>query len=97
MTTIKAALVVQSCPAGFVQKNIESTQSFIAEAAENAAKIVVFPEMNLTGYAISKDILSIAKPLSQEIMDSFTLLAHNLNITILTGLAEKAANGQIFA
>jgi predicted amidohydrolase len=97
MTIIKAALVVQNCPVGYIEKNIESTQSFIAEAVEKGARIIVFPEMNLTGYITGVDILSIAKPLSQEILEPFIQTAHKLHITILAGLAEKAANGRIFA
>jgi predicted amidohydrolase len=97
MTTIKAALVVQNCPTGLIEKNIESTKNFIEDAVKKGARIIVFPEMNLSGYTVGANILFVAKPLSQEILDTFIRLAHNLNISILIGLAEKAANAQIFA
>ena len=97
MNTIKAALVIQNCPSGYIENNIKAAQDFIEEAVEKGAEIVVFPEMNLSGYTTGPDILSIARPLSQEILAPFVQAAHNFNISILVGLAEKVADGRIFA
>ena len=97
MNKIKAALVVQNCPAGLIEQNIESTQKFIYLAVEKDAEIIVFPEMNLTGYATGADILSIARPLSGELLKPFINTANKLRITIMVGLVEKGQNGQIFA
>ena len=59
--------------------------------------IIIFPEMNLTGYVSGPDIQSICAPVTEEITAKFKSLATSLNITILIGLAEKSDANTIFA
>ena len=58
---MKAALIVQNSIAGDFKNNIASTLDFISKAFKKEAKIVVFPEMNLTGYVSGSDIFSICR------------------------------------
>jgi len=95
MTTIRAALVVQNCPVKNFKKNFASTLEVMKTAAARKADIVVFPEMNLTGYAAQDT--SLAQPLDPEWVDELSRAARQLGITILTGLAEQGANGRVFA
>lgn len=97
MKTIKAALIVQNCIAGNIKKNLESSLNFITFAAQKGAKIIVFPEMNLTGYVSGPDIISISKPINTDMTALFSSMAKNLKITILIGLAEKTPNNKIYA
>ncbi len=97
MTELKAALVIQNCIAGRFEQNIESSCSFIEKAAAKGAHLAVFPEMNLTGYVTGADICSIARPIDESLTRIFTTLAQSLNITILTGLAEKGQNKKVHA
>lgn len=97
MKPVKAALIVQNCIAGNFKKNLESSLYFISNAAQKGADIVVFPEMNLTGYVAGPDILSICKPISKDIATLFSNMAQNLNLTILVGLAEKTPDKKIYA
>ncbi|MCK5350452.1 MAG: amidohydrolase [Desulfobacula sp.] len=97
MKTIKAALIVQNCIAGNFKKNLESTLQFISSASEKSAKIIIFPEMNLTGYVSSPDITSICKPINDDLVDLFSTKAKDLKITILVGLAEKTTGKKIYA
>ena len=97
MKIIKAALIVQNCIAGNFKKNFESTLDFISTATQKGAKIIVFPEMNLTGYVAGSDITNICKPINEDMVSLFSDMAKDLKITILVGLAEKAPDKKIYA
>ena len=84
MKTIKVALIVQNCIAGNFEQNLESTLLFITKATQKGAKIIVFPEMNLTGYVAGPDITNIARPITQDNMVSvFSNLSKKFELTIL--------------
>jgi len=97
MNTIKAALVVQNSIAGNFKKNLTSTLSLISTAVQKKADFIVFPEMNLTGYTTGPDILSISKPLDDNLVKLFSDTAKKSNTTILIGLAEKTFDDKIYA
>jgi N-carbamoylputrescine amidase len=97
MMTIKAALIVQNCIAGKFKKNLESSCRFISAATQKGAKIIVFPEMNLTGYVAGPDIISICKPINKDMISLFSTMAKDMQITILIGLAEKTPGNKIYA
>jgi len=97
MTQIKAALVVQNCVAGNYTHNLESSRRFILSASRKGADIVVFPEMNLTGYVAGADIVSISRPVHKEMTDLFESMAKELNLTLLVGLAEQTSDKKIYA
>lgn len=97
MKIFKTALVVQNCIAGDFDKNMETCLGLIAEAVQKGANIIVFPEMNLTGYVAGPDILSIAKTLDKKTIKLFSNLAVRSKITVLVGLAEKKAPDHIYA
>ncbi len=97
MNTIKAALVVQNSIAGNFKKNLTSTLSLISAAVKKKAEFIVFPEMNLTGYTTGPDILSISKPLDDDLVKLFSDTAKKSNATILIGLAEKTFDDKIYA
>jgi len=97
MKTIKAALVVQNCIAGNFKKNLESSSHFISLASKKGAKIIIFPEMNLTGYVAGPGIMSICRPIDGDMVNLFSNMANDFKITILIGLAEKTPNNKIYA
>lgn len=90
MKKLNLALAVQNSIAGDFEKNFHSTLEFISRAAADRADIIVFPEMNLTGYTSGDQIRDIAIPMDSGLVNRFSDLAQDLGITILTGLAEKA-------
>jgi len=94
---MKAALIVQNSIAGDFNRNFNSTVDFIQRAGEKKAEIIVFPEMNLTGYVSGSDILSICRQVDKKIVQTFSHLSQQLDITILTGLAEKMPENSIYA
>lgn len=95
MTTIRAALVVQNSPVKTFRENIAATLETVDKAHSLKADIIVFPEMNLTGYAAAD--ASLAQPLASEWIEKFSKAASHLNLTILTGLAEQTRDGKIYA
>lgn len=97
MNTVKVALVIQNCTVGNYKKNLESTEKFIISASKQGAQLIVFPEMNLTGYVTGHDITTICKPVDEEITTLFSIRAKSLNATIMVGLAEKTTVEKIYA
>lgn len=97
MKLIKAALIVQNCIAGNFEGNLKSTLSFITAAIQKGAQIIVFPEMNLTGYVSGPDIKNICRSLNKDMVDLFSKKAEKYNITLLVGLAEEALDKRIYA
>ncbi|MCF6246546.1 MAG: amidohydrolase [Desulfobacula sp.] len=97
MTSIQTALIIQNCRAGFFEHNLAQTLDFISQSARSGAKIIVFPEGNLTGYVTGKEVLSISRALNGDIIKPLSRIAVDLKVTILTGLAEKTNQNEIFA
>ena len=97
-TTI--ALVVQNCITGELKANLDVCIDYSEKAADQGASIVLFPEMNLTGYSSGKELWDIAVPLSETICKRLLHTAETKDITLVAGLAhlEKMENQQrIFA
>lgn len=96
MSVLKAALVVQNCIAGDLGLNLNASLDFIGQAHTQNADIIIFPEMNLTGYISGPDIHTISCRINQEILDPLLTAAKETNTTILTGLAEKDAKKRLY-
>ena len=97
MTPLRAALVIQHCPAGNFDYNLARTLDAASRAAARNADVVVFPEMNLTGYVTGEKISSIASPVRSQWMRELQQISDESNLIILTGLVEQEANDLIFA
>ncbi len=95
MQNIRVTLVIQNCPVNRFAHNLALTVKNISDAAHQKCDFVVFPEMNLTGYAPAD--ISNAVALDSGWMDELNRLAQKYNIAILTGLVEKAASKKIYA
>ena len=95
MQNIRVTLVIQNCPVNRFAHNLALTVKNISAAAQQNCDFVVFPEMNLTGYAPAD--ISNAVTLDAGWMDELNRLAQKYNIAILTGLVEKAASKKIYA
>lgn len=96
MTKIIAALAIQNCPAGEFGANLHQALEMATEAAARQAEIIVFPEMNLTGYVTGEKSLQICRKLNSELVSPLLSSAKKNKITILAGLAEKDNNGMIY-
>ncbi len=95
---VRIAAVITCSPAGKIRQNLDRMLIWIKAAKEKGVAVVCFPEMNITGYSISKDIISTsAEPVPGPISEKLLHLAEKHDITILAGMAEKDSKGRIFA
>jgi len=96
MKPLRLAFVVQKCIPGAFEKNLAASLEAVALAAEQKARMIVFPEMNLSGYMAGPKISSIAQPVSPELIQTLSAAADEFDITIPVGTAE-AKEKKIFA
>jgi predicted amidohydrolase len=97
MKHFRVALVVQKSIPGAFEKNLSASLEAISQAASKMAQMVVFPEMNLSGYMTDPKIVSIAQPVSGKLIQSLSKAADTFDIAILSGMAEQDKNNQIYA
>ncbi len=95
MSMIRTALVVQNCPANKFERNLTNTLKAVSKAVELKADIIVFPEMNLTGYANGTTTNAIS--LEPEWISKLTEQASLHDIAILSGLVEQSQDNKIYA
>lgn len=97
MKDIRVAAVISCSPVGKIQSNLENMAKWIDMAKKNKASIICFPEMNITGYHNSNDMIRVAETIPGPITKKLCQMATDSNIMILAGMAEKDINGNIFA
>ena len=97
MKDIRIAAVIMNCPVGQVQDNLDRMAGWIKTAKKQAADLVCFPEMNVTGYSTRKKIKDSAETVPGTISKSVFALAREFKLTILAGLLERDYRGRVFA
>lgn len=90
MRPVKLCLVSTNCKVGRWDDNLANCRDLIHKAADKKADIVVFPEMNLTGYATGPKIAGYARVVDNSLIQRFQNMSDQLNLSILAGLAEKS-------
>jgi predicted amidohydrolase len=97
MNDIRIAAVTMNCPVGRVEDNLDRMAGWIQAAKKQAADIVCFPEMNVTGYSTREAIKDSAETVPGTISQSVLALARKFKLAILAGLSEKDSQGRVFA
>ena len=97
MKDITIALAVQNSICGMFEENLSKCIKFIQMAAQKGASLILFPEMNLTGYTSGEKLESIAKPLSDDLIKTLQDISVTESITIIAGLAHKEPDKKIYA
>lgn len=97
MKDIRIASVIFNSVAGHSRWNLDRMTPWVKAAKTKGAGIVCFPEMNMTGYSISKDIGKAAETAPGPMTRHLSRLARDENIVILAGMAEIDASNRIFA
>jgi predicted amidohydrolase len=92
MNLIRVALVVQHSRVNDYEKNMINCLSLLENALSLDAHIIVFPEMNLTGYTTNKKIKDLAMTIEPDWMTPIEHKAIAHKITVLVGIAEKKDN-----
>lgn len=72
---------------GMVEENIKHATPMIEDAARQGAKLVVLPEMCMTGYTITKQVWDMAEPAGGPIEQWLASTARRLGIYLGAGLA----------
>jgi N-carbamoylputrescine amidase len=93
MNNLRVAAVVMQCGFAQIDANLAKMKQFVRQAALSGAEIVCFPEMNITGYALKKEIEKYAEPVPGPSTMKVQRMAKEHKVTILAGLAEKTPRG----
>jgi predicted amidohydrolase len=94
---LRIAAVMMNCPVGRVEDNLDRMAGWIRAAKKQAADIVCFPEMNVTGYSTREAIKDSAETVPGTISRSVLALARKFKLAILAGMSEKDSQGRVFA
>lgn len=77
------------------ENNFKLAEKYIKEAHEKQAKLILFPEMFVTGYLIKEKIEELAENVGDETTTFFSNLAKKYQIAIIFGFPEKS-EGNIY-
>jgi N-carbamoylputrescine amidase len=97
MQNLRIAVVVCQVPFGEIEDNLVRTGLWVERATQAGAKLVCFPELNVTGYCNHTDITALAQPISGPAGTRLSALAQASGLIILAGLAEYNPTGLPFA
>lgn len=97
MENIRIAVVVCNAKVGETRRNLDKVAGFVAEAHNEKAALICFPEMNLTGYSNHPDMIGIAESVPGTCSEALREMADANRMCILAGLAEKSDEGRIYA
>jgi predicted amidohydrolase len=92
MEDIKVALAVHNAPVGDLEGNLAATCLWTRRAADAGARIVCFPELNLTGYCHVEAARELAQSLDGCLVDKVRSLAAETGVVVLAGMIERAGN-----
>lgn len=94
---IRVAAVVCRCPVGQVAHNLARTRHWTIQARKKKADLVIFPEMNLTGYGNRDEMAGHAIAATGPEIGTLVRLATEQGLALLVGFAEKAPDGKLYA
>jgi len=97
MQDIRIAAVIFNSPVGQVQQNLDRMLPWIEKAKTKAADLICFPELNVTGYSTDSIIKNFAESIPGPISRQLEQMARDTGIIVLAGMAERDANGRLFA
>jgi N-carbamoylputrescine amidase len=96
MDTLRIAAAVVSAPVGELENNLARTAHWTRLARDQGARLICFPEMNLTGYGHTTATTADAQTIPGPATAALAGLARETGITILAGLTEKDQDGNLF-
>src|SRR5262249_6000698 len=94
--SIRVAAVQMQSLAGEKHANLARIETFVAQAAQQGVKLIIFPECCITGYwflrnLTARQLADLAEPIDGESVDRLLGLAHQYEITIGAGFVERGA------
>jgi N-carbamoylputrescine amidase len=97
MKTATLALALQNAIPGQTRRNLENCIALTLEASQRGADLILFPEMNLTGYLSGPGIRPLAEAVPGDLTQTLAGIAREKGITILAGLAEAGVHDRVYA
>ncbi len=91
---LKIAIAQYKPILGEIEKNIEKHKKIIEEAIDNNAKLIIFPELSLTGYLLKDLVYDMAIEQNNPIFKPFKELSKKIDIII--GFVEKGEDKLIY-
>jgi len=77
MEDLKVALAVMRSVIGGKAENLTRMEGLAREAARRGAQVVCFPEMNISGYSLRREVGSIAEPIPGPSTEAVLQMARN--------------------
>ncbi|EPH39507.1 carbon-nitrogen hydrolase family protein [Streptomyces aurantiacus] len=90
MPPLRTALLQSSGRPGSVAANLKVVEEAAERAAAAGARLLVTPEMFLTGYAIGDDVPRLAEPADGEAADAIADIAVRHDLAVAYGYPERA-------
>ena len=97
MHDIRIAAVIFNSAVNRTRDNLDRMASWIKLAKDQAAQLICFPELNVSGYSTKPEIKGYAESIPGPVSERLVEMAHENQIIILAGIAEKDEKGRIFA
>jgi predicted amidohydrolase len=98
MATWKVAGVQMDCRLGDVSGNLEAMRSRLHAAADQGARLIVFPECVLPGYCFTSrdEALPHAQPLPGPASQALSEDCRQRDVFVIAGLLERGPGGELF-
>lgn len=87
-SSLKLAIAQISTDAGNIPNNTKKTIKFIKKAKNGGAKIVIFPELTISGY-MSLDLMLYPKYVDQNLKALQQIIKHTKNILVIVGFIDQ--------
>ncbi len=94
---LRIAAVISQAPLGRLQANFDRVAAWVRQSRDAGARLVCFPEMNLSGYSSRAAVRRLAQPLDGPLVRQVEALAAETRMVILAGLVESDARQRLFA
>jgi len=91
---IKIALAQISCKREDKTENIKKMEETVAEAKKQAAELIIFPELSLTGYVVRDQIYELAETIPGPSTKTIESIARKTKTHIVFGLPELSEKTQ---
>lgn len=91
---IKLALAQISCKRENKQENLQKIEQLTLKAKEQAADLVIFPELSVTGYVMHDQIYELAETIPGPTTRKVEVLAKQTGMHIIFGMPERSEKTQ---
>lgn len=98
MQNFKMAIIQDAYERGAVERNLKKIERQIRQAKEKDAevKLILFPELAVTGYDLSLDIRKLAEARDGSAFREISRMAMQEQVYVAYGYAEKGGDGKVY-